>query len=421
MSPKIRLMILAGTALATGVANAQSVDQTREYAAEVMADAQQRTSLLGSAAGSNAQFGVTSADGTSTLNWSGWFQTTYTVSIMDDNGGADDDFESGFQTPDTRLIFDGTVVSPDTSYKIEIYVDESGNFGLMDAYLAQDFGNHTSGWVGQFTAPVTRESMVEDNNLQTIERTPTNWFFGAGQVQGAAFSMTDEANSYRVTGSFNDGAGTGDTPYNTLAGGGDGLGGDGDWSFTFRGDLALEGEVDPYFATTRQLPGGQNAMIVGGYVHFQGSPEAPGAVDSTVIQAGADFLMDNNETGWNVFVSGNLRSTDSDGNADEFLDLGLVVQGGYFATPNTEIFGSWDILIPDEDRLGGNADPFNTIAVGVNHFPFDGTQAVRLTGQVTIFLDTPAETGIVGMNTNAGLLSTSDSSVAAQGLAQVSF
>ncbi len=412
MSPKIRLMIMAGTALASGIASAQSLDQTREYAAEVMADAQQRTSLLGSSAAHHAQFGLTSADGSSTLNFSGWQQTTFTVSILDDNDGAEDDFETGFQTPDTRLIFDGSVVSPDTTYKIEIYINETGSFGLMDAYLAHDFGNNVSGAVGQWTAPVTRETMVEDNQLQTIERTPTDWFFSAGQVQGAHVSFTDETNSYRVTGGFHDGANTGGTAYNAAN--------DGDFALTVRGDIAFEGTVDPYFATTRMMPGGENAMILGGYFHIQQNAEQPGSDDTTLIQAGLDFLMDNSN-GWNFYAAGNLRNTDQDSAADEYLDLGLVFQGGYFVANNTELFGSWDILIPDDSRAG-EPDPFNTVAVGVNHFPFDGTQAVRLTGQVTIFIDAPSDSGgFVPVNTNAGLLDPTDGSVSAQGLAQVTF
>ncbi len=412
MSPKIRLMIMAGTALASGFASAQSLDQTREYAAEVMADAQQRTSLLGSSAANGAQFGITSADGSSTLNFSGWNQTTYTVSFLDDNDSAEDGFESGFQTPDTRLIFSGSVVSPDTTYKIELQINEIGGVALRNAFLRQDFGNNTSGWVGQFTAPVTRESMVETNMLQTISTTPTDWFFSAGQIQGAAFSLTDENNSYRVTGSFNDGANTGNTPYNAAN--------DGDYGFTVRGDYAFEGTVDPYFSATRQLPGGENAMILGGYFHIQQNAETPAQDDTQIIQFGADFVVDNAD-GWNFFGAFNVASVDMDSAGETFLDTGIVLQGGYFVQNNTEVYGSWDILIPDDGRAG-EPDPFSTLAVGVNHFPFDGTQAVRLAGQVTIFLDDPADSGgLVTTNTNAGLVDTNGSSVSVQGLAQVTF
>ncbi|MCA9272683.1 MAG: hypothetical protein KDA31_06530 [Phycisphaerales bacterium] len=412
MSPKIRLMILAGTALTTGVVSAQSLDQTREYAAEVMADAQQRTSLLGASAVGGSQFGLTSADGTSTLNFSGWHQTTFTVSFLDDNGGAEDDFETGFQTPDTRLIFDGSVVSPDTTYKIELQINEMGDFFLRQGFLAQDFGNGSSGFVGQFTAPVTRESMVENNVRQTISTTPTDWYFGAGQIQGAAFSFTDEGNSYRVTGSFNDGARTANTPYTAAN--------DGDYGITVRGDMAFEGQVDPYFNTTRMLPGGENAMILGGYFHVQQNAETPTQDDTQLIQFGVDFLMDNGN-GWNFYGAFHLRSTDVASLDDTFLDTGIVLQGGYFVQDNTEVFGSFDILIPD-DSYAGEPDPFSTLAVGVNHFPFAGTQAVRLTGQVTVFLDDPVDSGgLVGMNTNAGLVDDNGSSVSVQGLAQVDF
>lgn len=414
MSPKIRLLVMAGTAIAASAASAQNLDQTREYAAEVMADAQQRTSLLGSSAASNSQFGLTSADGSSTLNFSGWHQSRYTLTVLDDNGGAQDDFETGFSTPDTRLIFDGSVASPDTTYKIEIYINEFGNFGLMDAVLSHDFGNGTSGSVGQWTVPATRETIQEDNQTQKIERSIMDSVFSAGQAQGVAISHTDEGNTWRITGAFHDGANTSGTPYNAAN--------DGDWAITARGDFAVEGNVDDYFTSLRKVgTGHEDAMIVGGYVHFQQNADRPGSTDVTVIQGGADFLMDSGD-GWNVYAAGNLRQIDNDAAADEFLDLGLLVQGGYFVNESTEVFAAWDMIIPDDDRAA-DADPFNTIAVGMNHFPFANSQAVKLSAQINIFIDATTETGgIVNQNTNAGLLTDSEGGqVSVLGQAQVTF
>lgn len=414
MSPKIRLLMLAGTALATSAVSAQTLDQTREYAAEVMADAQQRTSLLGSAAGAPpSQFGLTAANGAATLNISGWHQSRFTLTILDDDGGAQDDFETGFSTPDTTFIFDGSVVSPDTTWKVEVTIDETGGFGLKDGYIAQDFGNGTSGWVGQFTSLMSRETMNEDNQLQFIERTITDNVFTGGQTQGAAISFTDEGNTWRVSAAFSDGANTAGTPYNAAN--------DGDWAITARGDIAFEGTVDPYFATTRMMPGGENAMILGGYFHIQQNADQPGSDDTTVIAAGVDFVMDNTN-GWNVFAAGHLAQVDMDSAADELLHLGLVLQGGYFVSDNTEVFGGWDMVIPDDDSAA-DADPFNTLSVGVNHFPFAGTQAVRLSAQVSVFLDATTETGgLVDESTNNGLLTDAEGGqISLMGMAQVTW
>lgn len=417
MSPKIRLFLMAGTAVAS-TAGAQSVDQTRAYAAEVMADAQQRTSLLGSAAGNPRNFSFASADGSSTLNLSGWLQTRYTLTLRDDNSGSQDDFETGFSTPDSTFIFDGTVVSPDTGYKIEVTIDAGGGFILKDAYISHDFGNGTSGMVGQFTAPVTRETMQEDNLTQKIERSIVDNVFSAGQLQGAALSFTDEANSYAFHVGFHDGANTGNTPYNASN--------DGDWAITARGDFAFEGTVNPYYATLRQLPGGENAMLLGGYFHLQQNANQPGVTQVTLLQAGVDFLIDNGN-GWNFYAAGHLRNTDVGGAIDEtFLDLGFLFQGGYFISDQTEIFGAWDIVIPDSDRdmfFAAESDPFNTLTVGVNHFPFAGTQAVKLAAGVSIFVDATTESGgLVSQSTNNGLLTdTEGGQVSVMGSAQVTF
>ena len=423
MSPKIRLLVAAGTALAANAATAQSLDQTREYAAEILADAQQRTSLLGAAAqpGSGSGLGITSADGTASINFTGWAQTRYYLTIRDDNNGGSgiDDFETGFFTPDTRLRADGSVVSPDTTFRIELRFDAGGTAILLDSFLAQDFGNGMSGAVGQMKAPVTREFMQDANKTQKIGPSITDSVFNAGRVQGAALSWTDEGNTWRATAVFDDGANTANTPYNG--------GADGDWGFTARGDFAFDGTVDSHATQIRQVgTGGEQTTILGGYFHAQQNANRPGANQVTLIQGGVDFIYDSPD-GWNFFGAGHLRYTDNDAFTDEFTDLGLILQGGYFVNDQTEIFGSYDIIIPDsnrEDVFGGTADPFNTVTVGINHFPFPGSQAVKLSAEIKVFVDSPSETGLlVNGNTNVGLLTpdTEGGQVTAGGQAQVSF
>ncbi len=410
MSPKIRLLMLAGTAVAASSANAQSLDQTREYAAEVLADAQHRTSLLGASA-RNANFGLTSANGDSTLNFSGGHQSRYTFTLRDDNSGAQDEIESGFSNGLTLIQLDGSVVSPDTTYEIQMYVNDSGGFMLRNAFLHQDFGNGTSGWVGQFVAPVTRESMQQDQfRTQRIERSVTDMVFGAGVIQGVALSHTDSENTWRVTGSFNDGAGTANTAYNSPL--------EAEFGITVRGDFAFEGTVDPFYDTIRNFgTGGDDAMILGGYFHIQQSEDP----STTLIQGGADFLMASKD-GWNVYAAGHLRDFDPGGGADNVLDMGLNVQGGMFIDEQTEIFAGWDCVNPDSDRPG-EADPFNTITVGVNHFPFAGSQAVKLSGGIIIFVDATTDSGgLVSQSTDAGLLTdTEGGQVSIMGQAQVTF
>jgi hypothetical protein len=403
--------MLAGTAIAASSVNAQSLDQTREYAAEVLADAEQRTSLLGASA-HHANFGFTSADGTSTLNISGGHQTRFTINARDDNSGAQDEFETGFSNGFTLIQFDGSIVSPDTTYELQMYVNSSGNFMLRNAILAQDFGNGTSGWVGQFVVPTTRESMQQDQfHNQRIERSVTDMVFGAGLTQGVGMSHTNEENTWRVSGSFNDGAGTANTAFNS--------GAESEFGITVRGDFAFEGSVDPFYDNLRNFgTTGDDAMVAGGYFHIQ-QTQSP---SDTTIAAGADFLMASKD-GWNVFAAGHLRDTEiGAGGDDSFLDLGLNLQGGMFIDEQTEIFAGWDCVNPDDDRAG-DSDPFNTVTVGVNHFPFAGSQAVMISGAVVVFVDATTETGgLVSSSPSAGLLTdTEGGQVAVVGQAQLTF
>jgi len=86
---KIATFVIAGTA--ASIASAQSsLDIERAYAAELSADAAERSSLL-QGSGEGSGFSLTSGDGASTLNINAFFQFRYVANFRDDgqsDGGA---------------------------------------------------------------------------------------------------------------------------------------------------------------------------------------------------------------------------------------------------------------------------------------------------------------------------------------------
>src|SRR5439155_5453186 len=92
MSQTKRFLVLAGAALSLGGVNAalaqqSNADETRAIVAEMLADAQTRTSLLAAGgAGHDGQFYLASPDGSFRLNVGGQIQFRYILDFRDAGG-----------------------------------------------------------------------------------------------------------------------------------------------------------------------------------------------------------------------------------------------------------------------------------------------------------------------------------------------
>ncbi len=132
-----RCVLVAGyVGLAAASAFAQSTDEVRAVVAEMLADAQSRSSLLaGGTSGHDAGFFLASDDGAFYLNVNGFLQFRYVADFRDkDKHGRlqpGDDFDSGFQMRRMKIGFAGKVYK-DWSYTV------LGNFGLDGTFVLQD-------------------------------------------------------------------------------------------------------------------------------------------------------------------------------------------------------------------------------------------------------------------------------------------
>lgn len=406
MNTNIRLVLAAGIAASAGALNAQttqSIDEARGYAAELLADAEQRTSLLGQQSTAGSTFGFASDDGNFSLNVSAFSQTRVALNFRDDANG--DSFDSGFFIPRTRAIFHGNIVNPDTFYEIEFAFDDTGdatNAGmgkLLDAYVGHNFGNGFTVAVGQAKIAATREFMVDGDKRQLIESTVMDSVFSLWRAQGVSVTYTDEQDTLRIIGSFNDGPNSSNTPYSATN--------DGDIGISVRGDFAFEGTVGHFGRAINQMPGAESNAVLGVHLNFTENANAPGVDRLRLFQYGADFLYDSTE-GWNVLGQFVGRYTDDEGAADEFNDFGFALQGGYYVSDQTEVFGAWDCVAADDDRAA-DVEAFNTFQVGVNHYPFAGVNNVKLSAGVALFINKTTETGgLVSMNDRLGLMPDSE-------------
>lgn len=397
LSASFSAVALAGPhALARG----DSPDDLRAVVAEMLADVQQRSSLLaGGTSGHDGSFFIASDDTSFRLNVGGMIQARYVADFRDDSDP--DDFESGFQVWRTELRFSGNVHA-NWLYFIEGEFDRDGGaFNLNDAYIGYKLNDRWTLVGGQVKAPALREESLHERFQLAVDRSITNSVFSQGRSHAVAAIYTDD--TFQFIPVFSDGARSEDTDFTNPA--------EADWSFTGRLNWKLAGAWSAFddFTSWRGSP---FAAMLGAAVHYQQSDNSgnPMDTDVNVLLYNVDAQLEGD--GWNFFATFIGRRIDVNtlaGDSD-FDDFGIVAQGGVFISDKDELFARYDIVIPDSDRMNtggtGDADPFSTLTVGINHY-FAG-HAAKLTFDGQYCFDAISDTALVAPDSGIGFLGSSE-------------
>lgn len=435
-----RLCLLAGAAVVGfgGSAVAETgqawsnADEVRALVAEMMADAETRSSLLqggGTAGHDGRHFFLGSADGNFRLEVSGQVQFRYYLNFRDDNdnnndGTAEDDFESGFQTRRTKLFFEGHVFDPNLFYRVNgnFYDDTDsggdGDFKLEDAYVGYRWDNGFSLRWGQFKLPFLREELISSAYQLAADRSLMNEVFNQGRSQGVELAY--EAEDWRLAVAFSDGFGSENSEFGTPRSVSPtgyfvtptGLGGgESDYSITGRVEIKFAGNWDQFQDFT-SMPGSDFACMLGIAGHLEGGDNSSStftAGDYNFYGWTADISLEGD--GWNFYVAGVGAYSDySDATLAAFPvgdvnfgDYGLVAQGGLFI-PDTdwEVFLRYDGIFADEDErnLDSDADVFNVLTFGVNYYMYG--HASKFTFDVQWFIDDVGNNAL-GADVNPGI------------------
>ncbi|MBL4592140.1 MAG: hypothetical protein JKY96_09300 [Phycisphaerales bacterium] len=440
-------MNVAGLTLAalSGMAIAQSgLDLDRAYAAELRADADSRSSLLGASsngAGINVQVMT---------------QMRYTANFRDElTAGAlgDNDTTVGFTNPRTQVRLSGAVEGTDISGMV---VFDFGNAtdngrhadGTAELLVAMGVWAINDDWTmlfGQWHNPVVAEEGFNAENTLAVERSGMNEFFNPGYTQGVVFAYTG-SDSFKFIGALADGATYAGNPsptnsaINSQA--------ENDFGFTGRFDYLASGTWDQ-FADTTSWKGSNYGAKIGAGFHYQTAGgtnpstsagggnaiftallgEAVDEMDITLWTIDAQIEGD----GWSVFAAYVGHKLDAKGiTAGNDLDLtnhGVVVQGSYFFTDQYEVFARYDAIFWDDvlTAAGGAGadDTSSAITVGANYYFIPESHAAKFTLDVVFTLDnslvadvvTGAAGGTVGSSdsTTTGLLGLSESETMIRG------
>lgn len=318
----------------------------------------------------------------------GRFQLRY---VINHRRGLPEDAENlatGFQLNRARLNFRGNAPA-DFTYFAEIdFPRATGEPVLLDFFAERVFGDAWRLRVGQFVIPLLRERGVPDSMQLAVERSIVNDVFEPGYAQG--LMLAREWDAVRFSASFTDGLRSRATDFDSPW--------EADWALTGRGEVRFGSDWARFrdFTSWREQ---DFAALLGGAVHVQSGGDTFATVDVDVFQYTADLSVKG--SGWNAFTAFIGRRTETPDVA--FDDFGFVAQAGFFVTEQTELFGRYDIVMPDADRLAG--DEFSTITLGANHYIVPRSHAAKLSGDVVFFLDRQSESAsLVLPSTAQGVL-----------------
>jgi hypothetical protein len=374
---------IAGAALGLGASafGQNSLDQSRSYSNELLADAAGRTSALAE------------TPRTFTVDVHGFLQFRYLWTQLDDDD-LDDDTATGFQTTRTVLTVSGNVINENWGYFVRFNFDQEGGALLEDAYGTYKMDNGWNLMWGQFKLPILREELVDDKFQLTADRSAMNSVFSQGRSQGVQIGY--EGEGFRFMGAFSDGIRSQNTDYTS--------GAEADFGFTGRVEWKWAGDWKQARDMT-SFPGADYFGMIGGAVHYQTGGDTVGTADADLWMVTLDGTMEG--AGWNVYAAGVVSSTDPATGSD-FQDMGFIIQGGFFVAPQWELFGRFDMTLPDDDRTGSDQD-FSAITLGVNHYVVPESHVAKATIELIYFMDNPSES-IVGTSTTTPLLPTDSDS-----------
>ena len=424
MTKVTTLMLAAGLAAAAPAFAQQSTDTVRAQVAEMMADAETRTSLLaGGDAGHDGRFFIASEG--FRLNIGGQIQFRYIANFRDDSG-SQDEFSNGFQTRRTKLDFNGDIRN-DWFFRVLGSFDrgDGGGFGLEEAYAGYKFSNGVKARWGQFKLPMLREELVSSSRQLAVERSVVTEVFTQDRSQGIELSYATE--NWRIAGAFSDGLDSENTDF-ADAGGAAGFplrpAGENEYAFTARAEFMIQGNDWKVWDDFTSAKGQDFGFLLGVAAHFQQSTQtpAPTDVDTDTLQFTVDASLEGDS--WNLFGAFVYRWQEQSalGAGDTDLsDMGFVVQGGWRFAENSELFARWETLLADDDRFMSGEDSFNFLTLGFNQY-YAGHAAKATIDLVWSFEDTSnlAGSGVIG-TANGILGDTEENEVAIRAQFQLLF
>lgn len=361
-----------------GWLNEQRSNEIRGLVADVLADADSRATRLdsGLVAGWGDQFFLASPDGQFKLAIDGHLQFRYVFNRRE----RADSVRDGFEFTRARLTLRGHVFGEQLSFLVRTDPTRNepglvtGLYYLRDAWIQYRFNDAWALRVGQFKMAYNREELVSSAYQQAVERSVINENMNLGRTQGVELRYVGDTTKFyfQMTEGAADSLGgfslaSGLQPVNTSA-----LTPGVEYAFSARWEELLAGDWRQFQDITSP-PDDPFGVMLGVAGFFQeGESQGQGTVrrdEDRWYGAAVDLSMEFG--GANAFAQGTWSYVDN-GGFGIINVYGVVLQGGFYTAPKTELFGRFEY---GWWNLGSAAfADLNMLTVGLNYY-LDGHDA----------------------------------------------
>lgn len=384
-------------------------DEVRAVVAEMLADAETRSSLLADAGGGAGHDGQKFfiSDGGFKLTIGAILQTRYILNFREQTPGTDD-FDSGFQRRRLKLYVGADLPGGWRADVIARFI-ASGDAEIETTAVTKKFEDGFQVKFGQFREQFLREEVIVDARQGLVERSVPTFVFGQGYPQGVEFSHTGER--LRLFGSVNDGLRSENTDFDTRENTGRFVvTGEAEYGVSGRADLLLGASgAWKRFEELNPQRGGELGAQLGAGVHWQQSANTDALTDTDrdSLVYTADALVEGDS--WNVFGAFVGRWTQLRGAGDDrdLHDFGATVQAGWRAGENWDLIARWEAVYADAGR-GQSGTDWNFVTFGGNYY-FAG-HATKLSADVVWSINDTSGLRTLGVlpNVSLGLLGSAE-------------
>jgi hypothetical protein len=300
-------------------------------------------------------------------------QFRYDVNLRDDDALGDDDTTIGFSMRRAKVEGSGSITDSMKGKFVFAFDRSSGDAVLEDALVDWEINDTLSASIGQFKLPFLREESISSKRQLFHERSSANETFNQDRAQGAQLNLGGDA--WRAAVAFSDGFNSDNTSFNSDD--------EADYALTARAEFKF-GDADwKAYDQFTSFRGAASGGMIGAAAHWQSAgdtnPSLPDNAEMLGFTADASYMAD----GWNLF--GSVVWMNEDDGADDFDDVGVVVQGGLFFTDQLEGIARWSAVFPDSNRA--NDQDYSDVALGMNYYIVPESHAAKFTAAVVYAFD----------------------------------
>ncbi|MCC6680536.1 MAG: hypothetical protein IT445_06495 [Phycisphaeraceae bacterium] len=280
--------------------------------------------------------------------------------VDEDDVSVEDDSDFGFQTRRVKLIFFGNVPGSQIDYKVQLATDRSdGNIYLEDVIIGRAINDNFYISGGKQKLPFLREELTSSAKLIAIDRGLVTEYFTLNRAEGAQLDWSNNDN-LKASVAISDGS---NTEISDM--GAD----DTDFAVTARADFKVMGDWEAAKDDVA-WQGQDNALFIGGAVHYQAGDDNNADITSAVADYFAWTVDALYENGGGLSASAAVVGghTDYDSSAAADRDMyGIQLTGAYNIDDKWQPYVRWEWI--DQDvALAGIEDNIQAVTFGVNRF-----------------------------------------------------